>query len=177
MTAVAGSWRNQIRQAFSALEFEHSNEMLSPSRKHQVLSGTKHPVTANQPAQDTEMSPRKKLLVAFNEIMHMELLEYAIDTAKKFNADIEILSRLSHDEVHGKVSQELDKHPVGWSVLNSEKECVLDEVHSYSSEQPELLFVVTSHEDTLSKRYITEQSANSNNQAPWVVVRERKRAA
>lgn len=177
MTAVAVSWGDKIRQAFGALAFEHSSEMLSPSRKQQVLSGAAQPVATSQPAQSSEMSPRKTLLVAFNEIMHMDLLEYAIDTAKKFNADIEFLSRLSHEEVHGKVSQHLDKHTVGWSVLNSEKDCVLDDVHSYSSEQSELLFVVTSHEDTLSKRYINEQPANSSHQAPWVVIRERERAA
>ena len=177
MTAVASSWGDKIRQAFGALAFEHSGEMLSPSRKYHALSGATESVSPNQPAIGTEMTPRKKLLVAFNEIMHIDLLDYAIDTAKKFNADIEFLSSLSHDEVHDKVSHELGKHTVGWSVINSDKNCVLDEVHSYSSGQSDLLFVVTSHEDTLSKRYINEQPADSNSQAPWVVIRERERAA
>lgn len=177
MTAVAGSWGDKIRQAFGALAFEHSGEMMSPSRKHHVLSGAERVASTNQPTPSTEISPRKKLLVAFNEIIHMDLLDYAIDTAKKFNADIDFLSSLSHDEVHSKVSQKLDKHTVGWAVLNSENDCVLDEVHSYSSGQSELLFVVTSHEDSLSKRYINEQPVDSDTQAPWVVIRERERAA
>lgn len=156
----AGSFRQKLRQAFSAFAYEHSSEMLSVKRKNQVLSGTSlSDTTGNYQSQSSDNQPSsRRILMSIDKVIDPELLKYTVDAAKHFNASIDILSRQNYDELYKIMENEMHDSSVNWRLIKLEKD-VLSGISDYVSNQSDVLFMVTNQQKVFSDHSVRSRYA------------------
>jgi len=155
--------RKALRQAFAAFSYEHCGEMLSTSKKYQILSDdiTKDTVKDNNKEQPKNIPKNiplsKRILLAFEKDIEDELIKYSIDAAKYFNAKIDILTSLSKDEIKIIMNEELARQSVLWSYTRLEAE-LLAGISDYTSSHSNILFMVTSQPQLLTDQDINKKA-------------------
>lgn len=151
MNKKAGSFRQNIRQAFAAFSYEHSGEMLSVKGKSQVLSGASRNYSVkgvDRLSSDVQSSSRR-ILLTIDKSFDPEILKYTIDAAKQFNASIDIFSRQSHEEINKIMKNEENGSAVSWRLLKLENE-LLSDLSGYTNNDTDVLFIVTDQHKILS---------------------------
>lgn len=160
MKNEAGLLRKTLGQIFNAFAYQHSGEMLSLSRKCQILSDdlTKTVVKDNQSDLQKEISFSKRILLAFDKDIENELIKYSIGAAESFNARIDILTSLSKEEINRIMNKELKRQIVPWNFIKLETE-LLEGIADYTSSHSNVVFMVTSQHQALTDHYIKTKHA------------------
>lgn len=160
MKTKAGSFRQILRQVFSAFAYEHSGEMLSVKRKNQVLSGASlSDTTGKYQSHSSDNQPSsRRILMSIDKVIDAELLKYTIDAAKHFNASIDILSRQSYDELYKIMENEMYDSPVDWQLIKLDKD-LLSGISDYVSNQSDVLFMVTNQQKLFSDQSVRSRYA------------------
>ncbi len=179
MYRISRSLRKELKRAVDALRFAHCGEMLLPRQKARMLAGSsRNNVTPERlVATGTCIkTARKRVLLAAEGGVHSGALNYAVRAAKRFDADIDVLTDMSTDEIGEKLATEFAGDTVGWktTVLKSD---ILTAIAEYTARNPSVLFVVTSEKDRLTERYLSAQPATKTVQAPWLVIADELRVA
>jgi hypothetical protein len=153
--------------------------MLLPREKARMLvRGTRDDVTSEQPVSPAACikTARKRVLLAAEGGIHSGALHYAVHAAKKFDADIDVLTDTSTDEIGEKLAAELAGDTVGWKTTVFKSD-ILAAIAEYTARNPSVLFVVTSEKDSLTERYVSAQTATKTVPAPWLVIADELRVA
>lgn len=154
-----GTLRTRLIQAFSALSYQHSGEMLSISRKEQLLSGGLSDTSSENLTDDLENSLLSDhILLAFDNDIEDGLIKYSIGAAKYFNAKIDILTSLSKEEINRIMNKQLSGQAVPWSYIKLDTG-LLAGIAKYTSSHTDVVFMVTSQHQALIKHYIKTKHA------------------
>lgn len=137
-----------IQRAFAALSFEHSGEYMPLSHKNRLLTGELPEVSASSPftCSQQELSLPKRILLAFENEIDLELLRYNVRAARQFNAEIDILTRQNHDVVCRCMAKVMGNKITPWRIIKLEAS-IQDAVAEYAESLPGVLFTVTSQSE------------------------------
>ncbi len=144
----ASLWQ-MLQRAFEALSFEHSGEHMPLSHKHKLLNGELPEISAANPldrSSDESSSPRR-ILLAFEDEIDIELLRYKVRAARRFNAEIDILTRQSHEAVCRCMAKVMRNRITPWRIIRLEGD-FQESVAEYAASLPGVMFTVTSASET-----------------------------
>ena len=171
MKKTARSILNDIRRASNALAYAHTGEMLSINNKYNVLAESDVKMRSEQtpPVQTSLPAASKHVLLAFSGQVQSASLCYAMKTATRHDAQLDILTDLNAAQLKKELFRVLGHNKIEYNVIK-QKTDLLDAIATYTESHPDVLFVVTSSQDTLTERYVETRSQEYTFQTPWLVI-------
>jgi hypothetical protein len=177
MKKIARSLRRDLRRAFNALALAHHGEMLPRSTKYRVLAGcTSRKAPPPRIAQVPVPGARRRIAFALDGQSHGDMLRYAIDTAARFDADIDIITNLGASDAQAVIVHELGAATDGWNLVQVGDD-LLTGIADYARRNPDVLFVMSSAAGALTERYIEAAPTRGIIRVPWLVISDDSRAA
>jgi len=160
MIKKSGTLSDIIAKAFAAFAYEHSGEMLSLSRKKQILlNSSVGKSNANSEAGELDTAPFTcRILLAFDKDIESELIKYSIGAAKNFDAKIDILTSLGMEKTTRVMRKHLSGQTIAWGYNKLDTE-LLEGIANYTSNHSDVVFMVTSQHQALSDHYTKTKHA------------------
>lgn len=171
MKQLVRGFGENLKKVFTSFTFEHSGEMMSLRDKK--LSLASHIDLEESPViklkHQTFESSLKRIAVVFDKQTPLTTLHYAANTANRYNAELDVITKIPGLIVKDKLKNLGIVQTKNLNIIDYYRD-PLEGVSDYMKRYPSALFIITSDQDAVVENYVTTRTADKTMCAPWLVV-------
>lgn len=168
-----------IKCAMHALSHHsHGSEMLRLRDKHHILSHSMSQIkTSGKFVHHVfHTTPSKRVVLAVNQTIDLSAFRYALDTAEREEAQLDILTRLDKTTISEYLDSHFDGLPEHCTIIPVKHKDLLKAISFHTAQHEQVICVVASEKDAPTEGYFS-QARRHPTQAPLLLISDGTRAA
>jgi hypothetical protein len=156
---------DSLRQAFDSLSNANLGEFMSEREKYdRIITAESHEGGRIVTMSSAIVSPRHVALVA-TDVVSPDAARYALNTATRLDAKLDILTPLEEPNVREALGQTL----IDWQLVRLEQDLITS-VPQYTRKRAGLLCVVVDAADQIAEQIMRYTNDHFLSEVPWVFV-------